>query len=69
MSTSSNLPDIEDANRDNTLSEGESYYEYKISIRPEDIENREKYQDAEVLETEAAVEQDQETLQRISEAQ
>lgn len=43
---------------------------FKITIlKPEDIENREKYQDAEVLETEAAVEQDQETLQRISEAQ
>lgn len=39
VSTSSNLPDIEDVNRDNTLSEGESYYEYKISMRPEDLES------------------------------
>ncbi|MFT6716717.1 MAG: hypothetical protein ACJA0Q_001365, partial [Saprospiraceae bacterium] len=38
-STSTNSPDIEDVNRDNTLSEGESYYQYKISMRPEDLEN------------------------------
>ncbi len=29
-----NLPDSEDLNRDNTLSETESYYRYKVSIRP-----------------------------------
>jgi cell surface protein SprA len=33
----STLPDMEDINRDNTLSETESYYQYKISIRPKDI--------------------------------
>ena len=33
----STLPDMEDINRDNTLSETESYYQYKISIRPGDI--------------------------------
>jgi cell surface protein SprA len=38
ISTSSILPDIEDINRDNTLSEGESYYQYKISLRPNDLE-------------------------------
>lgn len=38
VSTATVLPDIEDINRDNTLSEGESYYEYKISFRPEDLE-------------------------------
>jgi hypothetical protein len=38
-STSTNSPDIEDVNRDNTLSEGESYYQYKISMRPDDLEN------------------------------
>ena len=38
VSTATTLPDIEDLNRDNTLSEGESYYEYKISLRPEDLE-------------------------------
>ncbi|HUX94643.1 MAG TPA: cell surface protein SprA [Bacteroidales bacterium] len=31
------LPDMEDINRDNTLSETESYYQYKVSIRPGDI--------------------------------
>ena len=33
----STLPDMEDINRDNTLSETESYYQYKVSIRPEDM--------------------------------
>ncbi|MDA3929149.1 MAG: cell surface protein SprA, partial [Prolixibacteraceae bacterium] len=30
-------PDIEDINEDNTLSELESYYQYRVSIRPEDM--------------------------------
>ena len=38
VSTATTLPDIEDLNRDNTLSEGESYYEYKLSMRPDDLE-------------------------------
>jgi cell surface protein SprA len=33
----STLPDMEDINRDNTLSETESYYQYKISMRPGDM--------------------------------
>jgi cell surface protein SprA len=33
----STLPDMEDINRDNTLSETESYYQYRISMRPGDI--------------------------------
>ncbi len=33
----STLPDMEDINRDNTLSETESYYQYRVSIRPEDM--------------------------------
>lgn len=33
----STLPDMEDINRDNTLSETESYYQYRISLRPEDM--------------------------------
>lgn len=33
----STLPDMEDINRDNTLSETESYYQYMVSMRPEDI--------------------------------
>jgi cell surface protein SprA len=35
--TGSTLPDMEDINRDNTLSETESYYQYKISMRPENF--------------------------------
>ena len=31
------LPDMEDINRDNTLSETENYYQYKISLRPNDM--------------------------------
>ena len=35
--TGSTLPDMEDINRDNTLNETESYYQYKISMRPQDF--------------------------------
>ena len=28
---------MEDINRDNTLSETESYYQYKVSMRPQDL--------------------------------
>ncbi len=35
--TGSTLPDMEDINRDNTLSETESYYQYRISMRKEDF--------------------------------
>jgi cell surface protein SprA len=31
------VPNAEDVNRDNTLSEAETYYQYKISLRPEDM--------------------------------
>jgi cell surface protein SprA len=31
------IPDVEDLNQDNTLNENEKYYEYKVSIRPEDM--------------------------------
>jgi cell surface protein SprA len=31
------VPDVEDLNQDNTLNENEKYYEYKVSIRPEDL--------------------------------
>jgi cell surface protein SprA len=31
------LPNIEDINRDNTLSVAESYFQYKISLRPQDM--------------------------------
>ena len=33
----STMPDMEDINRDNTLSETESYYQYRVSLRPEDM--------------------------------
>ncbi len=32
-----NLPDIEDINRDQTLSKAETYFQYKVSIRPQDL--------------------------------
>lgn len=36
--TGTTLPDIEDINRDNTLSETESYYEYRIDMSPSEFE-------------------------------
>jgi cell surface protein SprA len=36
-------PDIEDINDDNTLNEYERYYQYKVSIRPEDLVVGENY--------------------------
>lgn len=39
-STSATLePDIEDINRDNTLNEEEAYFQYKVSLRPGDMQN------------------------------
>lgn len=38
-----NMPDIEDINTDNTLSESESYYQYKVSLRREDFRVGENY--------------------------
>ncbi|AEA43823.1 cell surface protein SprA [Fluviicola taffensis] len=32
-----NTPDLEDINQDNNLSESESYYQYKVSLRPSDM--------------------------------
>lgn len=31
------LPDVEDFNKDNTLNENEKYYQYRVSLRPEDM--------------------------------
>ena len=31
------MPDVEDINQDNTLNEYERYFQYKVSIRPEDL--------------------------------
>lgn len=35
--SSRSTPDVEDINQDNTLNEYERYYQYKVSIRPEDL--------------------------------
>ncbi len=35
--SSRSLPDVEDINQDNTLNEYERYFQYKVSIRPEDF--------------------------------
>jgi cell surface protein SprA len=37
------VPDVEDLNQDNTLNENEKYYEYKVSIRPKDMEIGQNY--------------------------
>jgi cell surface protein SprA len=31
------IPDVEDLNQDNNLSEAESYFQYKVSLRPQDM--------------------------------
>ncbi len=36
--TGSTLPNVEDINRDNTLSETESYYQYHVSLKPQDLQ-------------------------------
>ena len=36
-SSASNIPNIEDVNKDNTLSETENYYQYHLKISPNDI--------------------------------
>lgn len=40
---SSSLPNVEDINQDNTLSEAENYYEYEIELRPERMNIGENY--------------------------
>jgi cell surface protein SprA len=32
-------PDVEDLNQDNTLNESEKYFQYKVSLRPQDLKN------------------------------
>lgn len=41
--SSRSVPDVEDINQDNTLNEYERYFEYKISIRPEDLQVGKNY--------------------------
>lgn len=38
-----NMPDIEDINQDNNLSESESYFQYKVSLRPNDMQVGKNY--------------------------
>jgi cell surface protein SprA len=38
-----NMPDMEDINQDNNLSESESYFQYKVSLRPNDMEVGKNY--------------------------
>ena len=47
----STLPDVEDINRDNTLSETESYYQYQVSLRPQSLEVGQNYITDEVTST------------------
>ncbi|MDR1644290.1 MAG: cell surface protein SprA [Tannerellaceae bacterium] len=37
-SSSRTTPDVEDFNQDNTMNENERYFQYKVSIRPQDLE-------------------------------
>ncbi len=41
--SSRSLPDVEDINQDNTLNEYERYFQYKVSIRPQDLEVGKNY--------------------------
>ncbi len=40
---SSTLPNVEDINRDNTLSEGERYFQYRIKLDPDEMEIGKNY--------------------------
>ena len=37
ITNSTTTPDVEDINRDNTLSESENFFQYRVSIRPQDL--------------------------------
>lgn len=41
--TATNIPDVEDINGDNTLNEYERYFQYKVSIRKEDMQLGQNY--------------------------
>ncbi|MCF8360116.1 MAG: cell surface protein SprA [Prolixibacteraceae bacterium] len=43
QASSKTEPDIEDINNDNTLNEQETYYQYKVSLRPQDMEVGQNY--------------------------
>jgi cell surface protein SprA len=38
-----NMPDLEDINQDNNLSETEAYFQYKVSLRPNDMQVGQNY--------------------------
>lgn len=40
---SSNMPDLEDINQDNNLSQTEAYFQYKVSVRPGDMQVGKNY--------------------------
>ncbi len=37
ITNATTVPDVEDINRDNTLSESENFFQYRVSIRPQDL--------------------------------
>ncbi len=41
--SATNLPDVEDINNDQTLSESESYYQYKIHLKPGELQQGQNY--------------------------
>ncbi|TAF66488.1 MAG: cell surface protein SprA [Cytophagales bacterium] len=43
VSSATNLPDNEDLNTDNTVNDRESYYQYKISLRPNQLQVGQNY--------------------------
>ncbi len=43
VQSATSIPDIEDINNDNTLNETEAYFQYKIPLRPEDLNIDNKY--------------------------
>lgn len=38
-SASTSFPDVEDINRDNTMTVADEYFQYRVSLRPDDIKN------------------------------
>ena len=50
-SASSLYPDIEDINNDNTLNDGERFYRYHISLRPQDMQRVGQQHIASIMET------------------
>ena len=50
-SASTLYPDIEDINNDNTLNDGERFYRYRISLRPQDMQRVGQQHIASIMET------------------